>query len=73
MHKLVDAGNSILVIEHNLDVLKTADWVVDIGPCGGEKGGYIVAKGTPEEVSANKNSVTGKYLAKILTQKHVSN
>ena len=73
LHKLVDAGNSILVIEHNLDVLKTADWVVDIGPCGGEKGGYIVAKGTPEEVSANKNSVTGKYLAKILTQKHVSN
>ena len=66
LHKLVDAGNSILVIEHNLDVLKTADWIVDIGPCGGEKGGYIVAKGTPEEVAKNQDSVTGKYLAKVL-------
>jgi len=66
LHKLVDGGNSILVIEHNLDVLKTADWLIDIGPCGGEKGGYIVAEGTPEEVAKNKNSVTGKYLAKIL-------
>ena len=66
LHKLVEAGNSILVIEHNLDVLKTADWIVDIGPCGGEKGGYIVAKGTPEEVAKNPDSVTGKYLAKVL-------
>lgn len=66
LHKLVDSGNSILVIEHNLDVLKTADWIVDIGPCGGEKGGYIVAEGTPEEVAKNKNSVTGKYLKKTL-------
>ncbi len=66
LHKLVESGNSILVIEHNLDVLKTADHIIDIGPCGGEKGGYIVAEGTPEEVSKNKNSVTGKYLAKIL-------
>lgn len=66
LHTLVDAGNSILVIEHNLDVLKTADHIIDIGPCGGEKGGYIVAEGTPEEVAKNKKSVTGKYLAKIL-------
>ena len=66
LHKLVEAGNSILVIEHNLDVLKTADWIVDIGPCGGEKGGYIVAEGTPEQVAKNKKSVTGKYLSKIL-------
>ena len=66
LHKLVDSGNSILVIEHNLDVLKTADWIIDIGPCGGEKGGYIVAKGTPEEIAKNKNSVTGKYLSKVL-------
>lgn len=66
LHTLVDAGNSILVIEHNLDVLKTADHIVDIGPYGGQKGGYIVAKGTPEEVAKNKKSVTGKYLAKIL-------
>jgi len=66
LHKLVDSGNSILVIEHNLDVLKTADWIIDIGPYGGDKGGYIVAEGTPEQISKNKNSVTGKYLAKVL-------
>jgi excinuclease ABC subunit A len=66
LHKLVDAGNSILVIEHNLDVLKTADYIFDVGPCGGEKGGYIVAQGTPEEVVKNKKSVTGQYLAKVL-------
>ncbi len=69
LHKLVDAGNSILTIEHNLDVLKTADWVIDVGPCGGEKGGYIVAEGTPEEVARNKKSVTGEYLAKVLDKK----
>jgi excinuclease ABC subunit A len=66
LHMLVAAGNSILVIEHNLDVLKTADWIVDIGPCGGEKGGYIVAEGTPEEIAKNKKSVTGEYLKKVL-------
>ena len=66
LHKLVESGNSILVIEHNLDVLKTADHIIDIGPYGGEKGGYIVAEGTPEEICKNKKSVTGKYLAKIL-------
>ena len=66
LHKLVDAGNSILVIEHNLDVLKTADWIIDIGPCGGQKGGYIVAQGHPEDVAKSKDSVTGKYLAKTL-------
>ncbi len=66
LHKLVEGGNSILVIEHNLDVLKTADWVIDIGPYGGEKGGYIVAEGTPEQIAKDKKSVTGKYLAKSL-------
>ncbi len=66
LHKLVETGNSILVIEHNLDVLKTADHIIDIGPCGGDKGGYIVAEGTPEEIAKDKNSVTGKYLAKTL-------
>jgi len=70
LHKLVDSGNSILVIEHNLDVLKTADWIVDVGPYGGEKGGYIVAEGTPEQVAKDKKSVTGKYLAKILKTKN---
>ncbi len=66
LHKLVDAGNSIIVIEHNLDVLKTADWIVDIGPAGGDKGGYIVAEGNPEDIVKNKASVTGKYLKKLI-------
>lgn len=66
LHQLVDAGNTILVIEHNLDVLKTADYIVDIGPAGGDKGGYIVAEGRPEEIIKNKKSVTGEYLAKAL-------
>ena len=66
LHRLVDNGNSIIVIEHNLDVLKTADWIIDIGPSGGQKGGQIVACGTPEEVAANKKSVTGPYLKRVL-------
>jgi excinuclease ABC subunit A len=69
LQKLVDAGNSLIVIEHNLDVLKTADWIIDIGPAGGDKGGYIVAEGTPEAVAGNKNSVTGKYLKKLVKVK----
>ena len=68
LHKLVDQGNSVVVIEHNLDVVKTSDWVIDIGPTGGAKGGYIVAQGTPEQVVRDKNSVTGKFLAKSLKQ-----
>lgn len=67
LHKLVDNGNSILVIEHNLDVLKTADWIIDIGPKGGEQGGYIVAEGLPEEIVKNNKSVTGKYLQKLVS------
>jgi excinuclease ABC subunit A len=66
LHKLVDMGNTVLVIEHNLDVVKTSDYVIDVGPGGGDKGGYVVASGTPEEVAANKKSVTGKYLKKLL-------
>ena len=66
LHTLTDAGNTVLVIEHNLDVLKTSDYIVDIGPCGGQKGGYIVAEGSPEQIVKNKSSVTGKYLAKVL-------
>ena len=66
LHSLVDSGNSMIVIEHNLDVVKTADWVVDIGPGGGDKGGYIVAEGTPEQICANKKSVTGEYLKPLL-------
>lgn len=66
LHKLRDHGNTIVVIEHNLDVIKTADWIIDLGPEGGSKGGDIIAEGTPEEVSNNKKSFTGKYLKPIL-------
>jgi len=67
LHKLVDVGNTVLVIEHNLDVIKTADHIIDLGPEGGDKGGYIVAEGTPEEVTKNKFSYTGQYLKNILS------
>ena len=66
LRKLVDAGNTVVVIEHNLDVIKTADWVVDMGPEGGHGGGRIVAEGTPEDIAANKKSHTGHYLRKLL-------
>ncbi len=66
LHQLVEAGNTMVVIEHNLDVIKTADWVIDMGPQGGSGGGQVVAQGTPEEVAANPASVTGQYLAKWL-------
>lgn len=65
-HRLRDQGNTLIIIEHHLDVIKTADWVIDLGPEGGESGGQIVAKGTPEEVAANPDSETGKFLAKYL-------
>jgi excinuclease ABC subunit A len=64
--RLVDAGDTVLVIEHNLDVIKTADYCIDLGPEGGEKGGEIVATGTPEEICANPRSYTGKYLKPVL-------
>ena len=66
LHTLVDTGNTVVVIEHNLDIIKTADWVVDLGPEGGDKGGRIIATGSPEEVARNKASFTGQYLKKIL-------
>jgi excinuclease ABC subunit A len=66
LHRLVDQGNSVVVIEHNLDVIKTADWIVDLGPEGGVRGGEIVAEGTPEAVAANPRSFTGQYLAPLL-------
>jgi excinuclease ABC subunit A len=66
LHELVDQGNTVVVIEHNLDVVKTADWVVDFGPEGGDGGGQIVATGTPEQVAANDKSWTGRYLAELL-------
>ena len=66
LHKLVDAGNTLIVVEHNLDVIKTADWVIDLGPEGGEAGGYIIAEGRPEQVAKVAQSHTGRFLAKIL-------
>ena len=66
LHQLVDAGNSVVVIEHNLDVIKTADWIIDLGPEGGPDGGKIVAKGTPEQVSKRKTSQTAKFLRPVL-------
>ena len=67
LHQLRDAGNTIVVIEHNLDVIKTADWIIDIGPEGGAGGGRIVAAGTPEQVAGNAASYTGRYLKRLLT------
>lgn len=69
LNRLVEAGNSVVVIEHNLDVIKSADYIIDLGPEGGNGGGTIVAKGTPEEVAQNEKSYTGKYLKKILNSK----
>ncbi|MFP5356490.1 MAG: excinuclease ABC subunit UvrA, partial [Gemmatimonadota bacterium] len=66
LHRLVDRGNTVLVIEHNLDVIKTADWIVDLGPEGGTRGGSIVAAGTPEQVVRVSASHTGKYLRPML-------
>lgn len=66
LHRLVDQGNSVVVIEHNLDVIKTADWIIDMGPEGGVRGGMVVAEGTPEQVAANKASFTGGYLKPLL-------
>src|SRR5690606_28640139 len=66
LHRLVEQGNSVVVIEHNLDVIKTADWVLDLGPEGGVRGGEIVAQGTPEDVAAEARSYTGAYLKPML-------
>ncbi len=71
LHTLVDAGNTVLVIEHNLEVIKTADWIIDLGPEGGDGGGHIVATGTPEEVAAVEASHTGQYLRPYLEPRTV--
>ncbi|WP_159709633.1 excinuclease ABC subunit UvrA, partial [Geminicoccus flavidas] len=68
LHALVDAGNTVVVIEHNLEVIKTADWIVDLGPDGGTGGGRIVAEGRPEQIAANPGSHTGRYLARLLPE-----
>jgi excinuclease ABC subunit A len=66
LNKLVDKGNTVVVIEHNLDMIKTADWLIDLGPEGGDKGGQVVAIGTPEDLVKVKASYTGQYLKKVL-------
>jgi len=66
LHQLRDAGNTIVVIEHNLDVIKTADWLIDLGPEGGAAGGFVVGCGTPEDLAANPDSHTGRYLQPLL-------
>ncbi len=66
LHQLRDAGNTIVVIEHNLDVIKTADWLIDMGPEGGSGGGTVVGVGTPETLAENPNSFTGRYLKRLL-------
>lgn len=64
--KPTTAGNTVIVIKHNLDVIKTADWIVDLGPEGGDAGGYVVARGTPEEVARVEGSYTGQFLRRVL-------
>ena len=72
LSRLVDQGNSVIVIEHNLDVIKTADWLIDLGPEGGNKGGMVVAEGTPEDVAKVEASHTGRFLKPVLEGRHVS-
>ena len=68
IHRLTDLGNSVIIIEHNLDVIRNADWIIDLGPEGGEGGGRVVAQGTPEQVSKIKKSYTGQALAEYLSK-----
>ncbi|MEJ2306647.1 MAG: ethanolamine utilization protein, partial [candidate division WOR-3 bacterium] len=69
LKRLVDMGNTVVVIEHNLDVIKCADWIIDLGPEGGEEGGELIGEGTPEEISEIKKSYTGKFLQEILSNR----
>jgi excinuclease ABC subunit A len=68
LQRLVDTGNTIVVIEHNLDVIKSADWIIDLGPEGGDAGGYVIAQGTPEEVAENEQSYTGHFLKRLFEE-----
>ncbi len=67
LHRLRDGGNTVIVIEHNLDVIKTADWIIDLGPEGGDRGGEIVAAGTPEQIAAHERSHTGRHIKSMLS------
>ena len=66
LDQLVEKGNTVLIIEHNLDVIKSVDWIIDLGPDGGDKGGYLIAEGTPKDIAKNKTSYTGQYLKQVL-------
>jgi len=70
LQRLVDAGNTVIVIEHHLDVIKNADWIIDLGPGAGDRGGYIVAAGTPEEIAQQRSSATGQYLGRVLNKEY---
>ncbi|MEN6480130.1 MAG: hypothetical protein ABFD20_10910, partial [Anaerolineales bacterium] len=72
LQQLVDAGNTVVIIEHNLDVVKSADWIIDLGPEGGDAGGRVVAEGTPEQVAATPESYTGQFLRPVLAGLPVS-
>jgi len=72
LHELVDQGNTVVVIEHNLEVIKTADWVVDMGPEGGDGGGMVVAQGTPEAIARTPASHTGRFLKEVLARRPAS-
>jgi excinuclease ABC subunit A len=72
LSRLVDQGNTVVVIEHNLDVIKTADWIVDLGPEGGAGGGQVLATGSPEEIAAVGESYTGQFLAPLLSSKSIA-
>ena len=72
LHRLVDAGNSVVLIEHHLDLIKSADWIIDLGPGAGDEGGYLVAEGTPEDVAAMEHSLTGGYLAPLLSERRTA-
>ena len=68
LHRLVDAGNTVILIEHNIDVMKNADWLIDLGPGAGDKGGQLIATGTPEDLAQHQTSVTAQYLKAALEQ-----
>ena len=69
LHELVEQGNTVIVIEHNLEVIKTADWVIDMGPEGGDGGGEVVAQGTPEDIARSKRSHTGRFLREVMARR----
>ena len=73
LNQLVDRGNTVVIIEHNLDVLANADYIIDLGPEGGEAGGRLIAKGTPRKVAKSKKSYTGKYLNKLYSREYRNN